>query len=242
MDEEIQPAVNQHFPVTNEEVQPATNQQFSVINEPAAVNSLVEVEEIVSHRGEAVSAEPAVFGEKDKLQKFVADEGNYQIELLPQHWLKYDHGQYCKISAFDTCLMVAVSLVFNSKWVVYVHEKMVPETCKVFKNLQISNKNRVLDFMNAIDRAYMCIGNPEEMFIAACQEKNRVLRGTEEIVAEIVCTPFVDSRGTMYNCTVRKADCNILCTATTLGGSHRCRPCQTLRSIILQQTRNSSRS
>ena len=124
---------------------------------------------------------------------------------------------------------------------------MVPDTCDVFRSLQFSNEQRALDFITAIDQSYMCIGNPEDVFIAACQEKNGVVRGAKgsgDVVAEIVRTPFSDHKGNVYDCTIRRTDCTVLCVVTPSGHSRRCQPCQalrsTLRGMVSRQTKKSS--
>lgn len=101
------------------------------------------------------------------------------------------------------------------------------------------------ELMQAVNGAlYQCIGNPDEMFIKVCQEKGGVLRGAKskgDVVAEIDRSCALDFQGNLYESTVRRRDCSILCAPSIR--NCRCKSCQafrsTLRSMITHESHRS---
>ena len=67
-------------------------------------------------------------------------------------------------------------------------------------------------------------------------------KGSGNIVAEIDCLPVVDRKENVFECTVRRRACDILCTPS--GYSEHCKACQafcsTLRGMVLRQSHKSS--
>ena len=107
----------------------------------------------------------------------------------------------------------------------------------------------LLEFLRQTDgtKLHEGIGNPESMFVTVCQEKQGVVRGAKgsgNIVAEIDCSPVVDRKGNVFECTVRRRACDILCIPS--GYSEHCKACQafrsTLRGMVLRQSHKSSSS
>ena len=172
------------------------------------------------------------------------EETSEQI-ALPRDWQQLDQFRYCKISEGGSGLKVTVSLTFNSHWEVHVGGRRVPDTSDVLESLPFTDGQRAFDFMKAIDGAYLCIGNPEEMFVRACKEKGGIVKGEKgkgEVVAEVDGEPVVDGKGNEFDCTVRRRDCSVLCVQTS-GQNHRCKSCQafrvTLRGMVWRRAHRS---
>ena len=163
--------------------------------------------------------------------------------VLPENWQRINDDQFCKIVECSSGggLKVTVSLTFASKWVVHVGGKEVPDTCEVFKSLDLLDQCKAADFMNAIDRSFVCIGNPEEAFTNAWQEKEGKKR--DGVTGELERASVVDPKGNVYDSTLRKKGCSILCKVLPTGNNLRCKQCQafrsTLRGMVLRQSRKS---
>ena len=126
-----------------------------------------------------------------------ADETTAETEqiALPQDWQQIGDFDYCKLDKGSNGLRVTVSLTFDSRWIVNVGEKRVPDTCDVLKSLPFFDDQRGLEFVKAIDDAHLCVGHPEEMFVTVVKEKGGVVRGRKgkgEVVADVDDILFVD--------------------------------------------------
>ena len=119
--------------------------------------------------------------------------------ILPEKWQRVKDDQFCKIVECSSGggLKVTVSLTFASKWVVHVGEKAVP-ACDVFTSLDPMDKQKAADFMNAIDRSYVCVGNPEETFVNAWQKKEGKTN-CGDVNGEFDRASVVDPKGIVYN-------------------------------------------
>ena len=176
--------------------------------------------------------------------------------LLPLQWRKLDANRYCKINDSGGSIEVAATLQFSSaEWVVHVNGNKVQATCDVFESLDFTDEKSAINFMMAIDNAHQCIGNPEEVFVTVCREKDECSRAREggsctqpqasNAVTEIDTSTVVDSKGNTYCCTVRRSDCSILCASSSR--TYRCKQCQafrpTLRVMALRHSqKNNSRT
>ena len=92
------------------------------------------------------------------------------------------------------------------------------------------DKQKAADFMNAIDRSYVCVGNPEETFVNAWQKKEGKTN-CGDVNGEFDRASVVDPKGIVYNGTVRRKGCSILCKVSSSGQSLRCKP-KTFRSAL----------
>ena len=167
--------------------------------------------------------------------------------LLPKHWQKLSNTQYCKVVEGPSGLgEVTVSVVQDpdSNWNMYDCEKKVPDTCAVLSTFQNSpvTEDKLLELINVIDNAVLCPGNPDEKFTTAVQDKGgslRGLRGTGEVVAFIDNSVVTDYNRKEYQCTMRRADCEILRERSSQYPL-RCKYCQsfrsTLRSLVSRQS------
>ena len=138
------------------------------------------------------------------------------------------------------------SLIVDSDhtWIAYVGSKKIPETCSVLSQFSpptcISTSDDLLRLIKVIDEATLCPGNPDEKFITICQARGGKLKGAGGAgdVAFIDASPVVDTTGKVYDCTVRRIDCELLCERS---GQYplRCNSCQpyrsTLRSAVSRQ-------
>ena len=67
--------------------------------------------------------------------------------------------------------------------------------------------------IKVIDSAFLCTGNPDERFVAACKDKGGSLRGAwgnGDVIAFIDKSSVTDHSGKQYQCTVRRVDCDML--------------------------------
>lgn len=173
-----------------------------------------------------------------------ADEEAGEV-VLPDKWQRVKDDQFCKIVECSSGggLKVTVSLTFASKWIVHVGGKAVPDTCDVFTSLDPMDKRKAAAFMTAIDRSYVCVGNPEETFVNVWQEKEGKTN-CGAVNGEFDRASVVDPKGNVYNGTVRRKGCSILCKVLPSGQSLRCKSCKafrsSLRGLVLRQSRKST--
>ena len=79
----------------------------------------------------------------------------------------------------------------------HIGDKKVPDTCDVlarFQSYPLTDK----DMMKVIDNAFLCPGNPDERFVAACKDKGGSLRGARgngDVIAFIDKSSFTVKSG-----------------------------------------------
>ena len=166
---------------------------------------------------------------------------------LPKQWQVVGNSHYCKMEiGCNRQCEVTRSLIVDSDhtWIAYVGSKKIPETCSVLSQFSpptcISTSDDLLRLIKVIDEATLCPGNPDEKFITICQARGGKLKGAGGAgdVAFIDASPVVDTTGKVYDCTVRRIDCELLCERS---GQYplRCNSCQpyrsTLRSAVSRQ-------
>ena len=100
-----------------------------------------------------------------------------------------------------------MSLTFNSRWVVHVGGRRVPDTCDVLKSLPFSDEQRVLEFMKAIDEALCMYWQSRGVCITtACSGKGWNHKGRlkewEKLLLSLMVIPVVDGKGKEFNHTV----------------------------------------
>ena len=85
-----------------------------------------------------------------------------------------------------------------------------------------------------LDTAAVCPGNPGDSFAALCNKRGGSVRGERGCGVDkalIEHTPVVDVDGQIYACTVRRKDCDLLCSRISANPT-RCSNCQEFRCTL----------
>ena len=168
---------------------------------------------------------------------------------LPQHWQKNSPSHYCKMEGDSNgVFQITKSIVIDSTrtWSVYFGDKRIQNTCKVLSRFRssVDTDKDLAELIRCVDRAVLCPGNPEEKFVTACKLKGGEMKGARglgDTVAYVDNSPAVDAGGKLYQCTVRRVDCDVLCERTGQYPS-RCKTCQAFRSTLRKSTSRQSTS
>ena len=170
--------------------------------------------------------------------------------VLPENWPKIGDGRNCKLEdGVHGLVQVTMSLLVETDFnlTVFAARKRVPESSNVL-TFHCSNEQDVVAAIEAINKATLCPGNPDEKFVSLCKKKGGSIRGekgTGDAVAVVEDIAVEGQDGEQYSSTVRGTDCSVLCLKP---GPHpvRCKACQSyrssLRSMVNRQSRQESSS
>ena len=132
----------------------------------------------------------------------------------------------------------------NYSWSVLVQDRKVADSNNILDQFPqtFETSDQVSMLVELVDQAFICPGNPDQKFVDICQSKGGTingLRGNGNPVAFIDKHCVIDSNGQSYPCTIRRVDCDLLCTPSSQF-PQRCRSCQvfrtTLRSSVSRST------
>ena len=138
----------------------------------------------------------------------------------------------------------SISLKGDRTWSVFACGRTLPASSEVLNDcpLTVQSSDDLMKILEVIDKAVLCLGNPDPQFMSLCQTRGGATwgdRGCGEIVAFIDSNVVVYSIGQSYPSTVRRCDCDILCTDS-------CHSCEhfrsTLRSAVSRYNRRDSDS
>ena len=157
---------------------------------------------------------------------------------LPCHWQKLSDTQFCKVEEGSSGLgEVTASVVLDSNRTcnVYIGHTKVPADCDILSRfLSYLPASELSDLIRCVENAVLCPVNPDENFVSVCKAKGGVAKGERghgDVVAFIDNSPFTDHSGKQYQCTVRRADYEVLCEKSSRHPL-RCKSCQSFRASL----------
>ncbi|XP_077863839.1 uncharacterized protein LOC144348231 [Saccoglossus kowalevskii] len=104
----------------------------------------------------------------------------------------------------------------------------------------IERPSMVLALVNVVDSCKICIGNPDTKFYEVSASRNGVFTGHEKhapMVAQQHKIHIIDSKGNVYDSTVRTVDCGIISDE----GKDRCNSCCLFRNKLFAMVANDRR-
>ena len=180
-----------------------------------------------------------------RLRQEISKESNdftLKDVAIPANWhtcVGHSSVEYCQLMK-DVNGMPQVSKrvrVYNNySWSVLVQDHKVDDSCDVLSHFPqtFETSNQISMVVKSVDRAFICPGNPDQRFVDVCQSKGGTISGQSgngDTVAFIDKHGVIDSRGQSYPCTVRRVDCDFLCSPSAQC-PQRCRSCQVLRTTL----------
>ena len=106
---------------------------------------------------------------------------------LPAHWqlaiANGDTSQYYKLGAdaISGLCMVTASVAVNSDgtWNAYFNSKKIPVTCSILSEFppKVTSQRRLSEIIAVLDRAVLCPGNSEEVFVDIYRKKGGMVKG-----------------------------------------------------------------
>ena len=143
--------------------------------------------------------------------------------------------QYCKIEGMEnrSCrVTITVNIHSDMSWDVFFHDRKLPTGIPLLSGFpdHITSSDVAMKLFSAVDSAFTCIGSPDEKFINMCSMRGGEVRGDRghgDVVAYIDKTLVTDASGKVFSCSVRRNDCELLCSQPG-----RCTSCNTFRSSL----------
>ena len=160
------------------------------------------------------------------------------LSLPDKQWQIIEHDgevQYCKVVKADNgaCRVTSTLNIYSDKsWDVFIFDRKVPRENSLLSGFPdyISSSSKATELLDTIHGAFMCPGNPDEKFVNMCSKRGGEVRGDRghgDVVAYVDSTSVTDSDGKSFCCSVRRTDCQLLCS---LPG--RCKSCSGFRSSL----------
>ena len=158
---------------------------------------------------------------------------------LPKGWLvsEGDDGgivQFCLMKSSPPQVARSITVQADFSWYAHVTGRVVPRSNQTIQQLpqKVADETTLITVVSAIESARICPGNPEERFTQLLEKRGGSVQGIGGQV-----TAFLDSRdevvsgGLAYSRTVRRWDCEMLCSPDA-AYLKRCQCCKKYRSQL----------
>ncbi len=193
------------------------------------------------HTSGVPAAEDAVRHEtgSGELAPRLSCDGRVATASLPnEQWQVFEDGdemQYCKVERTESGVHRVTSSVIvhcDKSWDVFYCDRKVPTFNTLLASFpdHIGSSEVATQLLTKVDRAVLCPGNPEEKFVDLCSKRGGEVKGERGHGAVIACidnTSVTDSHGKIYGSSVRRTDCEVICSLPA-----RCKACSVFRSSL----------
>ena len=167
---------------------------------------------------------------------------------LPSAWTLSESQQdgsllYCMLRSDPPMVIRSVTVSSDLHGYAHVLNKVVPRSNSVIQTLPVkvsSAESSPLQILKAIQSAKLCPGNPEEQFVHLFEQK-LCIRSSYN-------SAYLDNKGeivvgnTKYHKTVRKSDCEMICSPHTSSFQHSPHCSKFHSQLFVERNRESKKS